>query len=1034
MMRPTHTGATMRRLHVAAWALLLGSCEIFGTTNAQLSEDNNIINSSLPEISYVLDPFERQTITELAWFGSAMNGTVGPNITLNYDDFLFGAASLRVEFSYDQAKSPGSSNADSSMTVGWLQPDKPHNCFGATHISLWYKALPLAKETETVMTNTSTTASFKLTLLDDSHCDTSSRTGFCPMSMVGMDASNLERYSYTTAPAKLATSSESLAGWQEMRVNIEDFALGVSVGALGNGQLDLNRLRGWHVELILADAAGTSGNSTANKGATTVTVLFDQLACVGGGDLLGSSLRPLGNVTWEDLVGEELWIEEYYQSNYSRDNSHITLEDGRMTADYTVQTVETWGGFVGLTTLAPGEAYWNLTGATDWHLSYHTRLAASSSDRTHLRMVVSEVSDCTDNCSSVFADQERWYSFNFILDDNVTNDGRGEIFLPLVGSREPTTPFWLTGWNGDIGNGELDISHIKGYTLEFNIDGEVMNSTVSGGLDLFNMSALAVMYNTTTAEGDDISGSCVAETDLYLRENSVRFQRHDFLGSECCQVCQQDETCLYALNTGWDCFTASYIEAGMVGILSTEIMQTDLKAFWIDDPVRRGDFCDLCTCSESDRSIDCRGRDLMIVPKSFYHDIEAEISWMPRMLDLRNNSKLVLLGAGSLGSIATELEELWLPKELRHISQSSLSSLPMLSSVYFEETQELMLSNVIVEPAGAFEDVCCSPGTHVDVSSPVAGFTFCDMMIDVPGVDAKYLPFIEFPQATQVRLLTPSSSFMSEASYSLDKCAEYCAVSSDCKYFSYDARLPNAEHLCLLLSDNGTGAFEVCCDADHYADDAGTLPGWTSGLPPRTRHKVDNARVLLEPNIVVVDSSNDYSADFEVSLGSAPLRGAVWIEPTLVSVADLEVSFFPSRVVLYDANSSVQVTVKISNLRKDSKAVSLVVKNVIKSCDAAFMESSDAVANQETTLFIDVLVPETDSGANVVMVVTVSVAAVLLVALGIFFYIERKRKLNDSVWKVKPEELTFDDPPEVLGRGSFGLVLKASYRGTEVSV
>jgi len=38
------------------------------------------------------------------------------------------------------------------------------------------------------------------------------------------------------------------------------------------------------------------------------------------------------------------------------------------------------------------------------------------------------------------------------------------------------------------------------------------------------------------------------------------------------------------------------------------------------------------------------------------------------------------------------------------------------------------------------------------------------------------------------------------------------------------------------------------------------------------------------------------------------------------------------------------------------------------------------------------------------------------------------------VWRVKPEDLHFGSPPEVVGRGTFGLVLLAEYRGTQVAV
>ena len=40
----------------------------------------------------------------------------------------------------------------------------------------------------------------------------------------------------------------------------------------------------------------------------------------------------------------------------------------------------------------------------------------------------------------------------------------------------------------------------------------------------------------------------------------------------------------------------------------------------------------------------------------------------------------------------------------------------------------------------------------------------------------------------------------------------------------------------------------------------------------------------------------------------------------------------------------------------------------------------------------------------------------------------------DAIWEIDKEELKFDDPPEIAGRGTFGLVVKAEYRGTIVAV
>lgn len=61
--------------------------------------------------------------------------------------------------------------------------------------------------------------------------------------------------------------------------------------------------------------------------------------------------------------------------------------------------------------------------------------------------------------------------------------------------------------------------------------------------------------------------------------------------------------------------------------------------------------------------------------------------------------------------------------------------------------------------------------------------------------------------------------------------------------------------------------------------------------------------------------------------------------------------------------------------------------------------------------------------------------AAVLAAIALWSYTERKRRHADSVWSVKTSELTFAEPhPEIVGRGTFGLVLLAEYRGTDVAV
>ena len=56
------------------------------------------------------------------------------------------------------------------------------------------------------------------------------------------------------------------------------------------------------------------------------------------------------------------------------------------------------------------------------------------------------------------------------------------------------------------------------------------------------------------------------------------------------------------------------------------------------------------------------------------------------------------------------------------------------------------------------------------------------------------------------------------------------------------------------------------------------------------------------------------------------------------------------------------------------------------------------------------------------------------IAIVIFVHLDRKRRKADCVWQIKPQELKFAEPPEVLGRGTFGLVILGEYRGTNVAV
>lgn len=70
----------------------------------------------------------------------------------------------------------------------------------------------------------------------------------------------------------------------------------------------------------------------------------------------------------------------------------------------------------------------------------------------------------------------------------------------------------------------------------------------------------------------------------------------------------------------------------------------------------------------------------------------------------------------------------------------------------------------------------------------------------------------------------------------------------------------------------------------------------------------------------------------------------------------------------------------------------------------------------------------------IVLVPSIFIPLAILGLVGVYLYVDLKRKQADSVWLIKPSDLHFDHTPEVLGRGTFGLVVRAEYRGTQVAV
>lgn len=519
-----------------------------------------------------------------------------------------------------------------------------------------------------------------------------------------------------------------------------------------------------------------------------------------------------------------------------------------------------------------------------------------------------------------------------------------------------------------MGNEQLDTQSLKGYSVEVSIDsGGDMMSFVTGTMAISDVEARPTSLNTTMTDG-----GCVEEQGIILDVSSPLFARKEFVGNRCCQVCAADPECLYVFSNGRDCFLASRLEAGVVTVdipdwtareLGNHLTENEdlMHTYWMDSEERRGDFCDVCRCEEGTETIDCRGKGLATVPKSFGR------AFTPRTLDLRENPALVFLGSGSLADVGEGLRELRLPANMVHLGEDSLTELPLLRTVKFEGQEEdsrpvLQRGNIISghDPDDYFGSVCCDRGTQVNLTFPEEGLTFCDAThvnaFERPGVDSAFFPFQRWTNPTVLKIISESSTIMSEAAESAEMCAEYCHMWKECGYFSYDSRLPNSEHTCNFFTDAGEGLETVCCIPDHFEDEAMTLPGWTAGKTPETRHIIDNARVMLEPQAIELTPENNYQESYDIFLGSTPLRGSVQVVPTLLGGEGLNISVWPPKVGFFNNQTRATIFIKAATIEPGTPSLALGIRNVIRSCDEAFTSFAGGIKSMEETTTVSIAV------------------------------------------------------------------------------
>ena len=97
------------------------------------------------------------------------------------------------------------------------------------------------------------------------------------------------------------------------------------------------------------------------------------------------------------------------------------------------------------------------------------------------------------------------------------------------------------------------------------------------------------------------------------------------------------------------------------------------------------------------------------------------------------------------------------------------------------------------------------------------------------------------------------------------------------------------------------------------------------------------------------------------------------------------------------------------------------------------MSFSEEQGIAQNAVCLHVEPPETRDDSHLAVATSVPIVITAFLLLLAFVYIKFQKRKNDNVWIVHEDELTFGDPVEILGRGSFGKVLLAKHRSTRVA-
>lgn len=197
---------------------------------------------------------------------------------------------------------------------------------------------------------------------------------------------------------------------------------------------------------------------------------------------------------------------QHYQTSVSADSlkgwmvvsyptANVFEGSGAMMLEYSAHNIESWGGYTKL-------EHWNpdTNAVYDWSLydtlslMYYNAVPQSIPGRVHLRVNLHDVSALDNYNAYDVGLTEYYYSFQYVLDDATM--GWKEIKIPMVNNYNwDGNGFNLTGWAGIQGNQVLDKDKIKGFSLEFSINGGGEGDFVTGTILLDKMALKGVAPN-----------------------------------------------------------------------------------------------------------------------------------------------------------------------------------------------------------------------------------------------------------------------------------------------------------------------------------------------------------------------------------------------------------------------------------------------------------------------------------------------------------------------------------------------------------